>query len=150
MKFEEAREFIDRYFVAHPGIRSYIDATKLQVHTDGYVTSLFGRRRYLPDANSGIPQLVAAAERMAVNMPLQATQADIIKMAMNAVAEYIRTSKLDARMIAQVHDELVFEVKKSDAEELGKHVRSIMASIAEFDVPLVVDVDTADSWGDME
>lgn len=150
VKFEEAREFIDRYFVAHPGIRSYIDATKLQVHTDGYVTSLFGRRRYLPDANSGMPQLVAAAERMAVNMPLQATQADIIKMAMNAVAEYLRTSQLDARMIAQVHDELVFEVKKSDAEELGRHVRSIMASIAEFDVPLVVDVDTADSWGDME
>ena len=150
VKFEEAREFIDRYFVAHPGIRSYIDATKLQVHTDGYVTSLFGRRRYLPDANSGMPQLVAAAERMAVNMPLQATQADIIKMAMNAVAEYLQSSKLDARMIAQVHDELVFEVKKSDAEELGKHVRSIMGSIAEFDVPLVVDVDTADSWGDME
>lgn len=150
VKFEEAREFIDRYFVAHPGIRSYIDATKLQVHTDGYVTSLFGRRRYLPDANSGMPQLVAAAERMAVNMPLQATQADIIKMAMNAVAEYLRTSRLNARMIAQVHDELVFEVKKTDAEELGKHVRSIMASIAEFDVPLVVDVDTADSWGDME
>lgn len=150
VKFEEAREFIDRYFVAHPGIRSYIDATKLQVHTDGYVTSLFGRRRYLPDANSGMPQLVAAAERMAVNMPLQATQADIIKMAMNAVADYLRSSKIDARMIAQVHDELVFEVKKSDAEELGSHVRSIMASIAEFDVPLVVDVDTADSWGDME
>ncbi len=150
VRFEEAKEFIDRYFVVHPGIRSYLDATKLQVHADGFVTSLFGRRRYLPDVNSGMPQLVASAERMAINMPIQATQADIIKMAMNAVAEYLQSSKLDARMIAQVHDELVFEVKKSDAEELGKHVRSIMGSIAEFDVPLVVDVDTADSWGDME
>ncbi len=148
--FEEAKEFIDRYFVAHPGIRSYLDATKLQAHVDGFVTSLFGRRRYLPDVNSDMPQLVAAAERMAINMPIQATQADIIKMAMNAVAECLRTSKLDARMIAQVHDELVFEVKKSDAEELGTRVRSIMASIAQFDVPLVVDVDTANSWGDME
>ncbi|MEK7632952.1 MAG: DNA polymerase I [Patescibacteria group bacterium] len=150
VRFEEAKEFIDRYFMAHPGIRSYLDATKLQAHADGFVTSFFGRRRYLPDVNSGMPQLVAAAERMAINMPIQATQADIIKMAMNAVAEYLRASKIDARMIAQVHDELVFEVQKSDAEELGKNIRSIMASIAEFDVPLVVDVDTANSWGDME
>ncbi len=150
VRFEEAKEFIDRYFMAHPGIRSYLDATKLQAHADGFVTSLFGRRRYLPDVNSGMPQLVAAAERMAINMPIQATQADIIKMAMNAVAKYLQSSKLDARMIAQVHDELVFEVKKSDGEALEKNVRQIMGSIAQFDVPLVVDVDTADSWGDME
>ncbi len=150
VRFEEAKDFIDRYFVAHPGIRSYLDATKLQAHMDGFVTSLFGRRRYLPDVNSGMPQLVAAAERMAINMPIQATQADIIKMAMNAVAEYLRSSKIDAKMIAQVHDELVFEVKESDADELGLHIRSIMGSIAQCDVPLVVDVATAKSWGDME
>lgn len=150
IRFEEAREFIDRYFVAHPGIKAYIDATKLQVHAKGYVVSLFGRRRYLPDANSGMPQLVAAAERMAVNMPLQATQADIIKMAMNTVAKYLQSSGIDAKMIAQVHDELVFEVKEDEAKELGEQIRSIMGSIAQFDVPLVVDVDTAKSWGEME
>ncbi len=150
VRFEEAKDFIDRYFVAHPGIRSYLDATKLQAHMDGFVTSLFGRRRYLPDVNSGMPQLVAAAERMAINMPIQATQADIIKMAMNTVAKYLQSSKIDAKMIAQVHDELVFEVKENQAEELGIEIRSIMGSIAQFDVPLVVDVATARSWGDME
>ena len=150
IRFEEAREFIDRYFIAHPGIRSYLDATKLQAHADGYVTSLFGRRRYLPDVNSGMPQLVASAERMAINMPIQATQADIIKMAMNTAAKYLKSSKIDARMIAQVHDELVFEVKEDQAEELGEQIRSIMGSIAQFDVPLVVDVATAKSWGDIE
>lgn len=150
VRFEEAKEFIDRYFIAHPGIRSYLDATKLQVHADGFVTSLFGRRRYLPEIHSGMPQLVAAAERMAINMPIQATQADIIKMAMNRVAEYLRTPNVDARMIAQVHDELVFEVKRADAEVLEKHVRLLMGSVAQCDVPLVVDIATADSWGDME
>ncbi len=150
VRFEEAKDFIDRYFVAHPGIRSYLDATKLQAHTDGYVTSLFGRRRYLPDVNSGMPQLVAAAERMAINMPIQATQADIIKMAMNTVAKYLESSKIDAKMIAQVHDELVFEVKEDQAEELGTQIRSIMGSVARFDVPLVVDIGTARSWGDMD
>ena len=150
VRFEEAKDFIDRYFVAHPGIRSYLDATKLQAHMDGFVTSLFGRRRYLPDVNSGMPQLVAAAERMAINMPIQATQADIIKMAMNTVAKYLESSKIDAKMIAQVHDELVFEVKEDQVEELGMQIRSIMGSIAQFDVPLVVDVATAKSWGEME
>lgn len=150
ISFEEAREFIDRYFVAHPGIASYLEATKLQVHHDGFVSSMFGRRRYLPDIHSVMPQLVASAERMAINMPLQATQADIIKMAMNAVADYLRTSKIDAKMIAQVHDELVFEVKKEFATELSDNVRRIMSSIATFDVPLLVDVAIADSWGDME
>lgn len=150
ISFEEAREFIDRYFVAHPGIAAYLDATKIKVHHDGFVSSMFGRRRYLPDINSIMPQLVASAERMAINMPLQATQADIIKMAMNSVAEYLRTSKIDAKMIAQVHDELVFEVKKESATELGENVRRIMSSIAIFDVPLLVDVATANSWGDME
>ncbi len=150
VRFEEAKDFIDRYFIAHPGIRSYLDATKLQVHADGFVTSLFGRRRYLPEIHSGMPQLVASAERMAINMPIQATQADIIKMAMIRVADYLRTADINARMIAQVHDELVFEVKRSDAEELEKNVRALMGSVAQFDVPLVVDVATADSWGDMD
>jgi len=150
ISFEEAREFIDRYFVAHPGIAAYLDATKLQAHHDGFVSSLFGRRRYLPDVNSPMPQLIASAERMAINMPIQATQADIIKMAMNSVADYLRTSNIGAKMIAQVHDELVFEVKKESAADLGDNIRRIMSSIAQFDVPLVVDIATADSWGDME
>lgn len=150
VRFEEAKDFIERYFVAHPGIATYLDATKLQAHADGYVASLYGRRRYFPEITSGMPQLVASAERMAINMPIQATQADIIKMAMNEIAARLKESKIDAMMIAQVHDELVFEVAESDAVKLEKSVREIMGSIARLDVPLVVDVATSHSWGDME
>lgn len=150
VRFEEAKDFIERYFVAHPGIAAYLDATKLQAHADGYVASLYGRRRYFPEINSGMPQLIAAAERMAINMPIQATQADIIKMAMNEIAAWLKESKIDAMMIAQVHDELVFEVAETDAEKLSTGVRERMGSITQLDVPLVVDVAVSKSWGDME
>ena len=150
VRFEEAKDFIERYFVAHPGIAAYLDATKLQAHADGFVSSLYGRRRYFPEINSGMPQLIASAERMAINMPIQATQADIIKMAMNEIAEWLKESDIDAMMIAQVHDELVFEVAEKDAERLAEGVRGKMGSITQLDVPLVVDVATALSWGDME
>jgi DNA polymerase I len=150
VKFEEAKEFIARYFVAHPGIANYLDATKLQAHAQGYVSSLYGRRRYFPDINSGMPQLVAAGERMAINMPIQATQADIIKMAMNSIDTWLGSSAIDAAMIAQVHDELVFEVAEKDVEELSSGVKDRMNSIMTLDVPLVVDIATAHSWGDME
>ncbi|MEK9155664.1 MAG: DNA polymerase, partial [Patescibacteria group bacterium] len=150
VRFEEAKDFIVRYFVAHPGIAAYLDATKLQAHAEGFVSSLYGRRRYLPEINSGMPQLVASGERMAINMPIQGTQADIIKMAMNRIDEWLRESKLDAAMIAQVHDELVFEVARKDADALAEGVKERMGTIVSLDVPLVVDVDIADSWGDME
>ncbi len=150
VKFEEAKDFIDRYFVAHPAIREYLDAMKAQAHAAGFVSSLYGRRRYLPEVNSGMPQLVAAAERMAINMPVQGTQADIIKKAMITIDAWVRKSGIDAKMIAQVHDELVFEVLKKDAEKLAEGVKDRMKSVAELEVPLVVDVDIANSWGDME
>lgn len=150
VRFEEAKDFIDRYFVAHPGIREYLDAMKAQAHAEGFVVSMYGRRRYLPEASSGVPQLVASAERMAINMPIQGTQADIIKKAMITIDAWLRTSTIDAKMIAQVHDELVFEVTKKDAEKLADGVKEHMKAVAELEVPLVVDVDTADSWGDME
>ncbi len=150
VRFEEAKDFIDRYFIAHPGIREYLDAMKAQAHSEGFVASLYGRRRYLPEVNSDMPQLVASAERMAINMPVQGTQADIIKKAMITIDEWLRKSNINAKMIAQVHDELVFEVSKNDAAALADGVKDRMKSVAELEVPLVVDVDTAESWGDME
>lgn len=150
VSFDEAKDFIDRYFVAHPGIASYIDETKLRAHADEYVETMFGRRRYLSDINGGVPQLVAAAERMAVNMPVQGTQADIIKMAMQKVADWLASSKLDVQMLLQVHDELVFEAAEADAEMAGEKIRDIMSSVVTLDVPLAVDVAIAQSWGEME
>jgi DNA polymerase I len=147
---DEAKGFIERYFELHPGVQSYIEKMKKKAVDDGYIETLFGRRRYLPDVNSGIPMLRAAAERMAVNMPLQGTQADLIKKAMIEVQAWIETSKLDVRMLLQVHDELVFEVKESDAKSVAKKVEEIMAGVAEYEVPLVVDVEVGKNWKEME
>jgi DNA polymerase I len=150
LQFNEAKQFIERYFEVHPAIGEYMDAMKLKARTDGYVETLFGRRRYLPDIHSGMPQLVAAAERMAVNMPVQGTQADILKMAMIKIADWLKTAKLDAKMLLQVHDELVFEVATDDAPKLEKQVRDIMGSIIDLAVPLVVDVGSAKRWGEID
>lgn len=148
--YTEAKDFIERYFEVHPAIRDYMDSMKLKARTDGYVETLFGRRRYLPDATSGMPQLVAAAERMAVNMPVQGTQADILKIAMIKIADWLKMEKLDAKMLLQVHDELVFEVAKEDAPALEKKVRELMGSVIDLSVPLVVDVGSAKRWGEIE
>lgn len=150
LSFNDAKQFIERYFEVHPAIGEYMDSMKLKARADGYVETLFGRRRYLPDINSGMPQLVAGAERMAVNMPIQGTQADILKLAMIKIAEWLKTANIDAKMLLQVHDELVFEVAEDDAEKLGKHVRELMGSVIDLAVPLVVDVGSAKRWGDID
>ncbi len=149
LSFEEAKKFIDRYFEVHRPIREYMDAQKLKARTDGYVESLFGRRRYLPDIHSGMQQLVAAAERMAINMPVQGTQADILKMAMIKIQQWIEESGLDVKMLLQVHDELVFEVAEKDTKKAEKAICDIMGSIMDLDVPLVVDVGAERRWGDI-
>jgi len=146
---EEAREFIQRYFDVYPGIQSYIDEAKTKAHHDGYVETLFGRRRYLPDIKSGIQMLIASAERMAVNMPVQGTQADLVKMAMLEVAEWIKKSGLDVKMLLQVHDELVFEVAENDLKKVVPEIKRIMEAIWTADVPLVVDCEVGKNWGEM-
>jgi DNA polymerase I len=149
MGFDEAREFIARYFAVHPGIQAYIDAQKMHARSEGYVQTLFGRRRYLPDMTSGVPQLVAAAERMAMNMPIQGTQADIIKMAMIALYVALLKAELRAKLLLQVHDELILEVHEDDVQQAEEIVREKMGSVASFRVPLVVDVAVGKSWGDL-
>lgn len=150
VSFDEARDFIDRYFVAHSGIASYLEETKLRAHADEFVQTLYGRRRYLTEINSGVPQLVAAAERMAINMPIQGTQADIIKLAMQRVADWLAGSALDVQMLLQVHDELVFEASEKDAVEACERIREIMNNVVTLEVPLAVDVAIGQTWGGME
>ncbi|MFH1711773.1 MAG: DNA polymerase I [Patescibacteria group bacterium] len=147
---EEAKDFIQRYFDVHPGIQQYIDETKIKAHEVEYVETLFGRRRYLPDINSGIQMLVAAAERMAVNMPVQGTQADLVKMAMIDVARWISDHNFDVKMLLQVHDELDFEVSKKDLDKVVEPIRKIMENVYTFDVPLVVDVEVGANWGTLK
>jgi len=147
---DEAKSFLETYFEKHPQIQEYIDAMKLKAHTDEYVETLFGRRRYLPDVNSSMHMLVAAAERMAVNMPVQGTQADLVKMAMLKVQDWIEGAGLDVKMLLQVHDELVFEIADKDMEKAVPEIKKIMEAIWPSDVPLVVDAEVGKNWGDLK
>lgn len=150
LSMNEAKMFIDRYFEIHHAIRQYLDETKIKAHEDGFVETLFGRRRYFPEINSGVQMLVAQAERMAINMPIQGTAADLMKKAMLSIHGWLRQTQLPAAMLLQVHDELVFEVELSDVETLVRGVRDLMEGVAAFDVPLVVDVEVGKNWGEMK
>lgn len=144
---EKATEFIDMYFAAYHELQEWIDATIALARKQGYVETLFGRRRYLPELNASNPMLRAAAERMAMNMPIQGTQADIIKLAMIRVDRALPKLSPSARMILQVHDELVFEVPEKDLAKVARMVKHEMESVHRLSVPTVVDVETGKSWG---
>lgn len=150
MGHEEAKAFIEKYFAVHPGIAAFIDSSKMKARVDGYVETMFGRRRYLPDIQSGMPQLVAASERMAMNMPIQGTNADIIKMAMIKIDEWIRGSSLRINMLLQVHDELVFEVHEDDLDKAKEELPKLMAGVVLLEIPLVVDAEVSKRWGETE
>jgi DNA polymerase-1 len=142
----EAQQYIDRYFERYPGVKRFMDETRALAHRQGYVETVFGRRLYLPDINSKNGQRRQYAERTAINAPMQGTAADIIKRAMIAVHEWLSKSGLDARMIMQVHDELVFEVAADAAEELRREVTRLMEAAAELAVPLKVDTGVGSNW----
>jgi DNA polymerase I len=146
----EAREFIAQYFARFPQIKLYIDAALARARTDGYVTTLLGRRRYLPDLRSSNHGLRAAAERMAINAPLQGSAADLIKVAMVRAARGIEETGVDARMLLQVHDELIFDVPPSHLDELRSTVREAMESAMDLRVPLVVDFKSGPTWAEVE
>lgn len=151
MSRDEAQRFIEEYFHDFSGIREYIEKTKQFARDNGYVESLFGRRRYIPEIRASNPRVRAEAERMAVNMPIQATATgDIIKMAMIAVDAWIKKEKLEqeVRLLLQVHDELVFEIKKEKVASLAPKIKEIMESAAELQVPLIVDVKSGPNWGE--
>jgi DNA polymerase-1 len=143
---QEAQQYVDRYFERYPGVRNYMDQTQAQADENGYVETLFGRRLYLPDIRAGNAMLRRAAQRTAINAPMQGTAADIIKRAMIDIDHWLAVSHLDARMLLQVHDELVFEVAERDLELLAEGVRFRMMTAASLDVPLVVDVGVGPNW----
>ncbi len=144
----QAKEFIQKYFEQFSGVKKYLDQTIVFTKKEGYCETLFGRRRYIPELNSQNFQLRSAAERMAINHPIQGTAADLIKMAMIEVQPKLK--ELDAKMILQVHDELVFEVKKGQEEKVGKIVKEAMEGVVKLLVPVRVDLKYGKSWGEMK
>jgi DNA polymerase-1 len=142
----EAQEYIDLYFDRYPGVADYMARTRALAHEKGYVETLKGRRLYLPEINARNRQRQQAAERTAINAPMQGTAADLIKLAMLSVDHWLDGSQVPARMIMQVHDELVFEVDTSAVEEVCLRVSELMSGVGLLDVPLVVDVGVGDNW----
>jgi len=142
----EAQRYIDHYFATYPGVLRYMDETRAQAHDLGYVETIFGRRLYLPEINASNGMRRQAAERTAINAPMQGTAADIIKRAMITVDRWLSETDLDACMIMQVHDELVFEVRTEQLEAFIKQVKVLMESAASLSVPLLVEADSGNSW----
>ncbi len=141
-----AADYIERYFDRYPGVLRYMEETKALAADQGYVETVFGRRLYLPEINAKAVPRRQAAERTAINAPMQGTAADIIKLAMIAVQDWLPESGLEAQMIMQVHDELVFEVAQRDVEALNTGVVARMAGAASLRVPLVVDTGVGENW----
>lgn len=142
----EAQQYIDLYFERYPGVADYMDRTRAVAREQGFVETLFGRRLYLPEINARNKMRVQAAERTAINAPMQGTAADIIKRAMLAVDSWLAPGTIDARMIMQVHDELVLEVVESQVESVSSKLCSLMSGAAELAVPLLVEVGEGRNW----
>ncbi|MGJ8685924.1 MAG: DNA polymerase, partial [Spongiibacteraceae bacterium] len=142
----EAQSYIDLYFERYPGVRRYMDETRVTAAEQGYVETIFGRRLHLPEINARNGMRRQAAERTAINAPMQGSAADIIKRAMIAVDAYLRENAVDARIIMQVHDELVLEVAAMDVEKVTDEVVRLMMAAANLAVPLEVGVGVGDNW----
>ncbi|PIW93362.1 MAG: DNA polymerase I [Candidatus Moranbacteria bacterium CG_4_8_14_3_um_filter_43_15] len=149
VKQEEAREFIRKYFENYPQVAQFLDEVKISAREKGYVETELGRRRYIPEINSTNIQLRNQAERMAVNMPIQGLAADIIKLAMIEADKLIREKHPKARMVLQIHDELLFEVPEEAVEKLAKDIKATMESIYKLSAPLAADVKVGDNWGEI-
>ena len=143
---EAAKNWIDRYFARYPGVREYMDRTRALAHEQGYVETVFGRRLWLAEINSPNGPRRAAAERAAINAPMQGTAADLIKMAMIAVQGWLDSEGLATRLIMQVHDELVLEVPETELERVREHLPALMTRVARLDVPLEVETGVGGNW----
>ncbi|NOX49343.1 MAG: DNA polymerase I, partial [Gammaproteobacteria bacterium] len=141
-----AQDYIDRYFSRYPGVRQYMEETRALAREQGYVETVFGRRLYLPEINARHVPRRQAAERTAINAPMQGTAADIIKRAMIEAQSWLQASKINAAMIMQVHDELVFEVSADEVDVLRCEVIRIMQSAADLSVPLIVEAGVGANW----
>jgi len=147
---EQGREFIDLYFGKYPGIRDYIEKQKQFTKNRGYAETVTGRRRYLPDIRSNNPRIRGNAERASVNMPIQGTSADVIKIAMINIYRELKLQNMLSKLVAQVHDELIFEISPGELMEMQEMVTRLMPNAIELKVPLNVETKTGLTWGDME
>ncbi|HLD82088.1 MAG TPA: DNA polymerase, partial [Patescibacteria group bacterium] len=157
MTLPEAKDFIRKYFETFSAVREYIEETKQLAHELGYVETLTGRRRMIPELHSTMPMLRASGERMAVNTPIQGTAADMIKIAMIRIAHRLHSARTsahvrahDAHMLLQVHDELVLEVRESSVKHIAKMVREEMESAMKLRVPIKVDAKFGNNWSEMK
>ncbi len=146
MGYAEAQATIDRYFAAYPRVREYLDETIAGAHQNGYAETLFGRRRPIPELASSNRNLRSFGERTAMNHPMQGTAADLMKLAMIEVDRRLRAEGLAARMLLQVHDELVFEASETELEALSALAREAMGGVTELRVPLEVGVGSGHTW----
>jgi DNA polymerase-1 len=142
----QAQSYIDLYFTRYPGVKNYMDSIREQAREQGYVETLFGRRLYLPEINSRNAARRQYAERTAINAPMQGTAADIIKRAMLATDLWLYQENPDAKMIMQVHDELVFEISEDQVDSCSAIIRTLMCAAADLAVPLIVDIGTGKNW----
>ncbi len=147
---EEAGRFITAYFEKYPGVAQYLDKTREQARHQGYVETVLGHRRYIPEVNSPNRIVREAAERMAINMPVQGTSSDIIKVAMVDLHRSMRERSLQSRMLLQVHDELIFEVPENELDEMKQLVKEQMCDAIHLEVPVRVDLKSGPNWGAME
>ena len=141
-----SKNFIEQYFEKYPGVKNYMDISKIKAKDKGYVETIFGRKLWVPEINSSNGMRRAAAERASINAPMQGTAADLIKMAMNKVQNWLANKKLKSMIIMQVHDELVLEVPKEELDIIKKEVPSIMSEVASLDVPLIADIGSGINW----
>ncbi len=143
---EEAQRYINTYFLRYPNVKDYMDRTKKLAHEQGFVSTIFGRQLYLPDINARNIMRQKASERAAINAPLQGSAADLIKIAMINIHAWLKQSKLPVTMIMQVHDELVFEVKKEMVKDIIPEIKKLMETAVNLSVPLVVSIGEGDNW----
>ena len=141
-----AQQYIDTYFARYPGVAQYMADTRVLAKEHGYVETVFGRRLWLPEIRSANGMRRQGAERAAINAPMQGTAADLIKMAMIAVQEWLEKNKLETRMLLQVHDELVLEVPDHELQLVKDHLPSLMTNVAQLKVPLLVEVGVGLNW----
>jgi len=145
---DEAREFIDLYFTRFSGVRAFLDGTIESAKQDGYVETLFGRRRYIPELHNKNHNVRAFGERTAMNSPVQGSAADIIKIAMSNLYHALKEAELKTAILLQVHDELVLEAPDAEVDSASQLVRDMMEGAASLEVPLTVDIGVGDNWLD--
>jgi len=142
----EAQDYIALYFSRYPGVRDFMERVRQQARADGYVETAFGRRLWFPDIRSSNGNRRQGAERAAINAPMQGTAADLIKLAMIAVQNWLEKSAMKSKLVLQVHDELLLEVPDDELMEVRTHLPRLMGQVAELKVPLVVEVGVGPNW----